>query len=86
MKSHNWFGFRGNSRGFQQRVRRGYGEYASAQAMLMDYQAWERDVCLKYNLNNEAAFRQWITRYYAEDPHYGSKLAATLAEVNRTWQ
>ncbi|WP_461139370.1 glucosaminidase domain-containing protein [Spirosoma pomorum] len=86
MRTHNWFGFRKNRRGFQKRVRGGYGEYASAQLMLADYQAWERDICLKYGLSNEQAFRRWIVRHYAEDPAYSTKLNTSLAEVNRTWR
>lgn len=86
MKSHNWFGFRANKRGFQRRVRKGYGEYDSAQLMLADYQAWEGDICVRYGLNDERAFRRWIVRHYAEDPLYGQKLAMTLAEVDKTWR
>ncbi len=86
MKSHNWFGFRKNGRGFQKRIRKGYGEYASAQMMLADYQAWETDVCLRYGIKNEEQFRRWICRHYAADPDYPTKLAINLAEVNKTWQ
>lgn len=86
MKSHNWFGFRANKRGFQRGVRRGYGEYASAELMLADYQAFEGNVCQRYSLNDEAAFRRWIVRHYAEDPRYGQKLFATLAVVHKTWE
>lgn len=86
MKSHNWFGFRANRRGFQKRIRNGYGEYASPKMMLADYQAWEGDICLKYGLTNEGAFRRWIVKHYAEDPNYSAKLATSLNEVNKTWQ
>ncbi len=86
MRSHNWFGFRANRRGFQRRVKKGYGEYASGQMMLADYQAWEGDICVRYGLNDEQAFRRWIVRHYASDPQYGQKLTASLAEVKKTWQ
>ncbi|UHG90105.1 glucosaminidase domain-containing protein [Spirosoma oryzicola] len=86
MKTHNWFGFRRNSRGYQKCVRKGYGEYASAQMMMADYQAWEYDICTKNGLTDERAFRRWIVKHYAEDPAYSTKLSTSLAEVNRTWR
>lgn len=86
MKTHNWFGFRANGRGFQLRVQRGYGVYASGQAMMADYQAWEQAICFRHGLTTEAAFRRWIYRHYAQDPHYPSKLATAISEVALTWR
>ncbi len=86
MKHHNYFGFRGNRRGFQIRVQRGYGVYATGAAMMADYQAWEQEICARHGLTTEAAFRRWIYRHYAEDPHYATKLATAISEVVLTWR
>lgn len=86
MKTHNWFGFRANRRGHQARIENGYGVYTNAEAMMTDYAEWESNLVERYGLNDEAAFRAWIGRHYAEDPQYATKLATTLRVVNRTWQ
>lgn len=86
MKTHNWFGFRKNRRSFQLWTSKGYGVYATPQLMMRDYQAWEWEICTKYNLSSESAFRNWINKHYAEDPKYPQKLATALSEVSRTWQ
>ncbi len=85
MKSHNWFGFRRDGRGYQLRVKRGYGVYASAEMMLKDYADWESEIIIRYSLNSETAFRNWICSHYAEDPAYGQKLTATLKLIGQTW-
>ena len=86
MKTHNWFGFRKNRRPFQMWIKKGYGVYATPQLMMRDYQAWESDLCIRHNLTTEAAFRNWINKHYAEDPHYPAKLATAISEVNQTWR
>lgn len=85
MKTHNWFGFRATKRGYQMRVARGYGVYASGQMMLRDYVAWETEMTSRYDLNTKAKWRAWVKTHYAEDPQYGPKLTRVLADVDSTW-
>lgn len=84
MRTHNWFGFRATKRGYQLRVERGYGVYASGQMLLRDYAAWETGMVSRHNLNTQATWRAWVKTHYAEDPHYGRKLSRVLTDVDRT--
>ena len=86
MQTHNWFGFRATRRGYQARVERGYGVYASGRMMLKDYAEWEMSTALRYNLDTRAKWRAWVKKHYAEDPHYAEKLTRVLADVDSTWR
>lgn len=83
MKTHNWFGFRPNGRGFQNGVKQRYGTYATGEAMLADYREWEMGRVIRHALYSETEFRQWVYTHYAEDGDYQGKLIQKLNFVRQ---
>ena len=85
MRTHNWFGFRPNGRGYQSGTKNHYAVYANAANALRDYQANELSVCQRNGITTEAAYRRWVYWHYAEDEEYQIKLVGVIKTIQDTY-
>ncbi|WP_234733409.1 hypothetical protein [Tellurirhabdus bombi] len=75
VKYNNWFAFKQNSRNYSSGLGSGgYCIYATADASIADYKAYEKQVIERYRLNSEERYQDYICQTYSADRHYRKKL------------